>query len=120
VPRTAIGWVRTRDQDPGDRVCFAGRSSGADVCGHVIKRFAGVPKYARCTDVEVRHGDSGGPVYTPGDSATTRAMGVVIVGGGRLTGHRGDMCYTPIEAVLDAFDATFARGPLVRGPGYPA
>jgi hypothetical protein len=119
LPRTAIGWVRTRDQKPGDRVCFSGRSSGADVCGRVIKRFAGTPKYAVCTDVKARHGDSGGPVYTPGDGATTRAMGVVIVGGGRLTGHRNDMCFTPIEAILKAFDATFPRGPLVRGPGYP-
>jgi hypothetical protein len=120
LPRTAIGWVPTRDQDPGDGVCFAGRSSGADRCGHVIKRFKGTPKYAVCTDIKTEHGDSGGPVYTPGDGATTRAMGIVIVGGGRLTGHRNDMCYTPIEAILGAFDATFARGPLVRAPGYPA
>jgi hypothetical protein len=45
-PKSAVGWVPTRDQHKGDRVCFAGRSTGADQCGKIVKRYSLVSKTA--------------------------------------------------------------------------
>jgi hypothetical protein len=118
-PLTVTGWVRTRDQDVGDRVCFAGRTSGADRCGRIVHRYRFVQKYLRCTDIRADHGDSGGPVYTPGFRLSTRAVGIVVKVGVRFSGGRGKMCYAPIEGILDATGDRLPAGPLVRGPGVP-
>ena len=114
LPLTAVGWVRSADQHRGDRVCFAGRSTGADQCGKIVKRYSLVSHSLTCTDIEDHQGDSGGPVYTPGENGTTRAVGIVAVAVRKgLSGHR-KMCYVPIEPILDALGARFPAGPLVR------
>jgi hypothetical protein len=108
-PKSAVGWVPTRDQHKGDRVCFAGRTTGADQCGKIVKRYSLVSKTQTCTDIDGHQGDSGGPVYTETDGATTRAVGIVAVVVRRgLTGKHRKMCYVPIESILDAFQANFA------------
>jgi hypothetical protein len=49
----------------GTRVCFAGRTSGADTCGRVQEAPA-------LYGAKARPGDSGGPVYyDPGGGLTT-------------------------------------------------
>jgi hypothetical protein len=113
LPWSVTGWVRTSAQRSGVRACFAGRTSGADHCGPITK-----PRYGRgrgrlvCADLELRAGDSGGPVYTEPAGGAVEALGIV-------TGSRtnvpplthGEGCYTPIETILDAFGATLPAGP---------
>jgi hypothetical protein len=96
---------------PGRRVCYAGRTSGADRCGRIVsarKRpaerllsaFAGT--YVRCTTMTARQGDSGGPVYTAArPDGTVRAVGIATL----VVGPQAVMCFTPLEPVLDALNA---------------
>ena len=108
-PKAAVGWVPTRDQHKGDRVCFAGRTTGADQCGKIVKRYSLVSKTQLCTDIRATRATPAAPVYTETDGATTRAVGIVadVVRRG-LTGRHRKMCYVPIESILDAFQANFA------------
>jgi hypothetical protein len=108
VPLTAVGWVPTRDQHKGDRVCFAGRVTGADQCGKLVDRYSLVPRNENCTNIDAHKGDSGGPVYTQTSGGTTRAVGIVAKVVSRALGKRGKMCYVPIESILKAFQANFA------------
>lgn len=117
-PLFVDGVLPTAEQRRGTTICFAGRSSGADQCGHVVKcplvtrvRFRGV----KCADVQARQGDSGGPVYLePGLGLSTSAVGIVtglVPRGFRL---REILVYTPIEPILAALGATLPSGPTVR------
>ena len=95
----------------GRRVCFTGRTSGADICGSIvpsraragerlISAFAGVA--VRCTSLRARQGDSGGPVYTaPGSDGRVRAVGIVTL---VLVPSR-QMCFTPLAPVLSGLNA---------------
>ncbi len=95
----------------GRRVCFSGRTSGADECGRIVPRgaragerlisaFAGVA--VRCTSMRARQGDSGGPVFTaPGSDGRVRAVGIVTL---VLVPSR-QMCFTPLAPVLDVLGA---------------
>jgi len=95
----------------GRRVCFSGRTSGADQCGRIVPRgaragerlisaFAGVA--VRCTSMRARQGDSGGPVFTaPGSDGRVRAVGIVTL---VLVPSR-QMCFTPLAPVLDVLGA---------------
>jgi hypothetical protein len=71
TPWKVTGTLPTILQDEGIRVCFAGRTSGADRCGEIT----GSMKHLKCTDIKVRGGDSGGPVYTRARNGKTRAVG---------------------------------------------
>jgi hypothetical protein len=96
----------------GRRVCFTGRTSGADRCGRIVgagrrraerllSAFAGTR--VRCTTIRAREGDSGGPVYTAArDDGTVYAVGITTL----VVGPRARMCFTPLEPVLDALNAT--------------
>jgi hypothetical protein len=107
-PWIVAGLARAR---PGRKVCFAGRTSGADHCGRIvpsraragellISAFAGVA--VRCTSLRARQGDSGGPVYTaPGSDGRVRAVGIVTLI--LLPGRQ--MCFTPLAPVLDGLGA---------------
>ena len=106
-PKTAVGWVKTVDQHIGDHVCFAGRSTGADQCGRIVKHRRRAPKREICTDIEGHQGDSGGPVYTDTSGATTRAVGIVAVISGHIFSKHLKMCSVPIQPILDAFQADF-------------
>jgi hypothetical protein len=96
----------------GRRVCFTGRTSGVDRCGEIVgagKRraelllsaFAGTR--VRCTTISARAGDSGGPVYTAarGDGSVY-AVGITTL----VVGPRSRMCFTPLQPVLTALNAT--------------
>lgn len=96
----------------GRRVCFTGRTSGVDRCGQIVGRskhraelllsaFAGTR--VRCTTITAREGDSGGPVYTAarGDGSVY-AVGITTL----VVGARARMCFTPLEPVLGALNAT--------------
>jgi hypothetical protein len=86
----------------GARVCFAGRTTGAETCG----RVKGFKQHPRCVGVKARSGDSGGPVYyDPGNGLTTQAVGIVTT---------DKMCFTPISRVLGRFGVTFPPGPFLR------
>jgi len=101
----------------GRRVCFSGRTSGVDRCGEIVsatKRraelllsaFAGTR--VRCTTISARAGDSGGPVYTAarGDG-TVHAVGITTL----VVGPRARMCFTPLQPVLTALNATLVTAP---------
>jgi hypothetical protein len=105
TPWKVRGTLRTILQDPGTKVCFAGRSSGADQCGEI--RTGGV-KHLKCTDIEARRGDSGGPVYTRARNGKTLAVGIVSLTARTRFWQDGGMCYEPIEQVLDGLDAKLA------------
>jgi hypothetical protein len=84
----------------GRRVCFTGRTSGADQCGEIVRSYPGTR--LPCTTITAREGDSGGPVYTaPAADGTVRAVGVTTLVFGLLQ----SMCFTPLEPVLDALNA---------------
>ncbi len=90
----------------GRRVCFTGRTSGADRCGKIVRSFPGTR--LPCTSITAREGDSGGPVYTaPAPDGTVQAVGVTTLVFGLLQ----SMCFTPIGPVLDALDATLVSAP---------
>jgi hypothetical protein len=96
----------------GRRVCFTGRTSGADRCGEIVdasrrraelllSAFAGTA--VRCTTIRAREGDSGGPVYTaPRRNGTVYAVGITTL----VVGPRARMCFTPLRPVLSALGAT--------------
>jgi len=84
----------------GRRVCFTGRTSGADQCGRIAGRLERTGLI--CTGIFAREGDSGGPVYTPpGADGRVRAVGLTAV----VLRLLGTMCFTPIRPVLDALHA---------------
>ena len=91
----------------GRRVCFTGRTSGADQCGKIVRSFPGTGGLP-CTTITGREGDSGGPVYTPpAPDGTVRAVGVTTLVFGLLQ----SMCFTPIGPVLDALNAELVTAP---------
>jgi hypothetical protein len=117
APLTVLARVPSSDQPRGTRVCFAGRSSGADQCGRVVGREHKKGRDVTCTDIDGAKGDSGGPVYLdPGVGLQTSAAGVVTLI--RRKGILGSkkMCYTQIGPVLDALGAALPPGPMVREP----
>ena len=91
----------------GRRVCFAGSTSGVDQCGEIVRSLPGAHGLP-CTTITARAGDSGAPVYTvPRPDATVRAVGIATLAWGLLQ----SMCFTPLEPVLDALDATLVTAP---------
>lgn len=92
----------------GRRVCYSGRTSGADQCGRIVGRRARSAERVlsrlagtrvRCTTITAREGDSGGPVYTaPRRDGTVHAIGITTL----VVGLRARMCFTPIRPVLRA------------------
>jgi hypothetical protein len=86
----------------GRRVCFTGRTSGIDNCGKIVRSYPGT-RGLPCTTITARTGDSGAPVYTePLADGTVRAVGIATLVFGLLQ----SMCFTPLQPVLDALDAT--------------
>lgn len=101
-------WFVRRTARPvlGRRVCYTGRTSGADQCGRIVRSFPGTR--LPCTTITAREGDSGGPVYTaPAADGTVRAVGITTIVFGLLQ----SMCFTPIEPVLDALNAKLVTYP---------
>jgi hypothetical protein len=117
LPWTVTGWRPTAAQRSGLRVCFSGRTTGRERCGTVVQpRFRRGRRRLVCTDLRLRDGDSGGPVYTAPADGAVEALGIV-------TGSRtnippfthGEGCYTPIQGILSAFGATLPAGPRPSG-----
>jgi hypothetical protein len=93
----------------GRRVCYSGRTSGPDQCGEIVRSYPGTR--LPCTTITAREGDSGGPVYTePAADGTVRAVGITTLVFGLLQA----MCFTPLEPVLDALDATLVIATAVQ------
>ncbi|MDQ3723721.1 MAG: S1 family peptidase, partial [Actinomycetota bacterium] len=91
----------------GREVCFAGRTSGVDQCGRIVRSFPGTGGLP-CTTITGQQGDSGAPVYTaPRADGTVRAVGIATL----VFGLFQSMCFTPLEPVLDALDATLVTAP---------
>jgi len=85
----------------GRRVCYSGRTSGPDQCGEIVRSPTPRTRLP-CTTITAREGDSGGPVYTaPAADGTVRAVGITTL----VVGLLQQMCFTPLEPVLDALDA---------------
>jgi hypothetical protein len=59
------------------------------------------------------HGDSGGAVYTRPVGGRVRAVG--IVSRSSIGGRNRDMCFTPIQDLLEAFVAGLPTGVELRG-----
>jgi len=104
APWFVVGTARPRI---GSEVCFTGRTTGPDQCGKVVRSFpgtAGLP----CTAITADLGDSGAPVYTaPSADGSVRAVGIATL----VFGFLQSMCFTPIEPVLDALNATLVTTP---------
>jgi hypothetical protein len=100
----------------GRRVCFTGRTSGADRCGRIVGRAALSTQLGAllqlgvlviCTDIAAKEGDSGGPVYTPGRrDGTVNAVGLVTL----IAGASRRMCLTPLTPVLNRLSAALVVG----------
>jgi hypothetical protein len=107
----------TAQPTSGRKVCFSGRTSGADQCGAIVGNgarggerllsiFAGL--LVRCTTISAREGDSGGPVYTtPAEDGTVRAVGITTL----VFGSRSRMCFTPLGPVLGTLNASVVTSP---------
>lgn len=101
----------------GRAVCFSGRTSGIDQCGHIrgtqarraernLSRQVGVR--VRCTSITAREGDSGGPVFTaPRADGTVRAVGLTTL----IIGPQALMCFTPLAPVLHELHAKLVAAP---------
>lgn len=98
---------------PQRRVCYSGRTSGIDQCGVILSGAVGrrIARQASraagtrviCTSIIARSGDSGGPVYTrPRSDGSVRAVGLTTL----VYGLFQTMCFTAIDPVLDALNAT--------------
>jgi hypothetical protein len=99
APLFVIGTARPR---LGREVCFAGRTSGTDLCGDVIRSYPGTGGLP-CTTITADLGDSGSPVYTPpAADGSVRAVGIATL----VFGPFQSMCFTPIGPVLKALRAT--------------
>ncbi len=99
APLFVVGRARHR---LGHEVCFAGRTSGTDRCGDVIRSYPGTGGLP-CTTITADLGDSGSPVYTPpAADGSVRAVGIATL----VFGPFQSMCFTPIGPVLDALNAT--------------
>ena len=113
-PWTVAGTARAF---AGRRICFSGRTSGIDQCGRIagagagpleasIRRRAGIT--VRCTTIRAREGDSGSPVYTaPRPDGSVRAVGIAVI----VVGFASQMCFTPLQPVLAALDASVVTAP---------
>ena len=89
-------------------VCFSGRTSGMQRCGRLYERILEGRRRVVCAHVKTTGGDSGGPVYTRPREGAVKAVGIVMAS--RVFFGRGDLCYTPIQTVLDSFGAEFPTG----------
>jgi hypothetical protein len=90
----------------GRRVCYTGRTSGPDQCGKIVRSYPGTR--LPCTTIAAREGDSGGPVYTPpAPDGSVRAVGITTL----VFGLFQSMCFTPLEPMLDALNATLVSAP---------
>ena len=114
TPLRVSGWLPTRRHRKGMVVCFSGRTSGMQRCGRVYERILEGRRRLVCARVKTTGGDSGGPVYTRPREGAVKAVGIVMAS--RIFFGRGDLCYTPIQTVLDSFGAEFPTG-VVRTSG---
>lgn len=104
APLFVVGSTRPR---LGREVCFAGRTSGTDLCGDIIESFPGTGGLP-CTTITADLGDSGSPVYTPpSENGTVRAVGIATL----VFGPFQSMCFTPIGPVLDALGGELVTAP---------
>jgi hypothetical protein len=111
-------WIAgTAQPFAGRAVCFSGRTSGIDQCGRIadsgarplelrVRRIAGT--VVRCTTIRAREGDSGSAVYTaPRADGSVRAVGIAVI----VVGIASQMCFTPLQPVLDALSASVVTAP---------
>ncbi len=104
APLFVVGTAQAR---LGREVCFAGRTSGTDLCGEIIQSYPGTGGLP-CTTITADLGDSGSPVYTPpAADGTVRAVGIATL----VFGPFQSMCFTPIGPVLDGLDAKLVTAP---------
>jgi hypothetical protein len=108
TPLRVSGWLPTRRHRKGMVVCFSGRTSGMQRCGRVYERVLEGRRRVVCAHVTTTGGDSGGPVYTRPREGAVKAVGIVMAS--RVFFGRGDLCYTPIQTILDAFGAELPTG----------
>lgn len=113
--RTVTGALRDEDVVLGDRLCFNGRASGADVCGAVNARSrticcdqGGRSFLFTCIDHPALAGDSGAPVYRPVGADGALAAGVlsssVTIEGTSST------CFSSIDEIEARTSSTLVLG----------
>lgn len=113
------GKVDTKDQTNGVRVCYTGRGSAG--CGAIVGDVRKDDRRLICVHTRrIPGGDSGGPVFLKPRNGHTRAVGILT--GERLNPRRlrHEMCYTPIDTILQRFGATFPTGTSPIRAGVPA
>jgi hypothetical protein len=117
ITRPPWSVVGTAQPFSGRRICFSGRTSGIDQCGRIadasarpferaLRSRAGV--VVRCTTIRAREGDSGSAVYTaPRADGSVRAVGIAVI----VVGFAQQMCFTPLQPVLDTLHASVVTAP---------
>ena len=95
--------VRHRQRAPaaGREVCFAGRTSGTDLCGDIIESYPGTGGLP-CTTITARpRRQRLARVHAAAADGTVRAVGIATL----VFGPFQSMCFTPIGPVLEALSA---------------
>jgi hypothetical protein len=116
-PHRVTGVLPLSRQREGRVVCFSGATSGIDRCGRIDGASTWFGRRVICARGRGQlsdHGDSGGPVYTRPVAGRVRAVGIVTRSsiGGRLR----DMCYTPIQDLLEGLYAQLPMGSFPISP----
>lgn len=111
TPHRVTGVLPPSRQRKGRVVCFSGHTSGVDRCGRIEGASTWFGRHVICVrgrGTLSDHGDSGAAVYTRPRDGAVRAVGIVTRSsvGGRLR----DMCYTPIQTVLESLGAHLPTG----------
>jgi hypothetical protein len=111
APLRVIGTLPRSRQRKGQVVCYAGTVTGGPHCGriHGESRFPSRVPVVCARGVRSRQGDSGGPVFTrPNKRGEVRAVGVLSRSS--YGGLKRDMCFTPIQTVLEVLGADLPTG----------
>jgi hypothetical protein len=117
APLRVVGvapWSRLRK---GRTVCYVGVVTGGPHCGRIHGQSS-FPQRSPVTcarGITSRKGDSGGPVFTrPNERGEVRAVGVLSRSSVGALGR--DMCFTPIQIVLETFAAELPTGAFAVPP----
>jgi hypothetical protein len=115
------GWLPTAKHEKGRTVCFFGRMTG-ERCGKIDFTVPLIAQEVICVQLKrnVIPGDSGGPVYTRPADGHVQAVGVVL-GSIDVPGpfYDAELCYTPIERILQTFGARLRGGSFEVPPTPP-
>jgi hypothetical protein len=117
APLRVVGVLAPDKLSKGRTVCYVGVITGGPHCGriHGQSNFPQRVPVTCARGISSRKGDSGGPVFTrPNKRGEVRAVGVLSRSS--VGAFNRDMCFTPIQTVLEAFGAELPTGAFAVPP----